>query len=293
MAHVLAVSLPRSGHHMLENVLRAVLGNRYAFCEFYNPKDCCKAIPCKKAANLEVARNGLFLQKSHDFHMEDPVFVDGTIRLIQYRAPVKRVLSNYDLFLHRTKLPRGKASLLRSLGEDAPYAIKFYRKWLELPKSEALYLLPYETMLADPVGSTRDLLHFCRVNFDAETIESRIRTALEYRVYTKDKFVVRTIDEEFNDLLADYEEMIFKYCPKLDSPRYFSNKSDGSLTPFEALALAVDSMHGPVATDPVLPHDWDNSLKWAQIAQTAYPDNEFVSWVSGQISNKARARTNG
>jgi len=46
MVHVVGVSMPRSGHHLLEMILKNTLGAKCTYCEFYE-----KAVANRSLAN--------------------------------------------------------------------------------------------------------------------------------------------------------------------------------------------------------------------------------------------------
>jgi hypothetical protein len=281
MAHVVAVSAPRSGHHILEYMLRAVLGNRFGYCEFYTTPDCCGSIPCTKASNLEIGKTGLFMQKSHDFQLNDPADVKDAKRLIQYRSPVMRTLSNYELFLKHKQIPRDRYSLLMCLCQDGAYFRAFYRKWLNKPASDTLHIMQYEDILADPYTSVEKFLDFCQVEFDRGSFRNKIEKVLQTRATTRDKFVERKIDEEFRDLLADYEDFTFKACSGLKAARHFEERPAAGKSPFEALLTAVEGLKGHV--------DLKTSIDNAKIAKERYQGEKYVEEIYNQLQDKLNA----
>ena len=156
MLSLFSVSMPRAGHHVAEMVLGRLLGPRFAYCEFYTIRTCCKAIPCARIPAHAAAGAALFMQKSHDHDLADradPAF-DGL--LIQVREPVARALSNYELDL-RTVGPAHSPEYMRFwLGLEAAYTVGFIEKWCAAPDPRA-FLLKYEDLLADPVTYYRRL----------------------------------------------------------------------------------------------------------------------------------------
>jgi hypothetical protein len=89
--YVAGVSWPRSGHHLAVNVLKEYFGVNFSYCEFYTPKDCCRAFPC-------VRRDSVKFSKNHDFHLRAPIS-DSSPYLIQYRAFLPSVVSAYEMFV--------------------------------------------------------------------------------------------------------------------------------------------------------------------------------------------------
>lgn len=64
---LIGASIPRSGHHFLQNLLTKFFGPELHYCEFYSPGDCCQQVPCSRRGDF-----GIVFQKSHDRNMEVP-----------------------------------------------------------------------------------------------------------------------------------------------------------------------------------------------------------------------------
>ena len=98
VGYIFAKSMPRSGHRFLSECLAHYFGPELHYCGFYWP-GCCHRIPCKHPQPGGRA-NRYFMQKSHDFGFRDSTRLNGKY-LIQYRSPIPRLQSNYDLAVAR------------------------------------------------------------------------------------------------------------------------------------------------------------------------------------------------
>jgi tetratricopeptide (TPR) repeat protein len=149
MLRLFSVSMPRAGHHVAEMVLGRLLGPKFAYCEFYTIKACCKHIPCTRMAQYAGGGALMFLQKTHDHNLSDPTNggFDGVV--VQVREPVARALSNYELDLTSVGAPHSVEYQRFWLGLEAAYTDGFIRKWCG-PERQAL-ILRYEELIADPV----------------------------------------------------------------------------------------------------------------------------------------------
>jgi hypothetical protein len=67
-------------------------------------------------------------KKSHDFGFRDSAKLNGKY-LIQYRSPIPRLQSNYDLALARGTVVQSKEAFASFAERDTVYFINFYRKW--------------------------------------------------------------------------------------------------------------------------------------------------------------------
>jgi hypothetical protein len=149
MKAIFSVSQPRAGHHVMEMMMRAALGPAFRYCEFYTEPNCCQHIPCARLAEFAAAGHALFMQKSHDHQLADPVPHSSDLILVQVREPTLRALSNYELDLESQNRQHSLSYLGFWLANEAVYVIDFWRKWLA-PAIERRLVLRYEDFLAEP-----------------------------------------------------------------------------------------------------------------------------------------------
>lgn len=159
MRRVLCVSMPRSGHHVLEGMLQQSLGTQFSYCEFYTEQNCCKRIPCVGRALNTTQDCLLFLQKSHDHNLRDPSGsqLGDTIVQIQVREPVARALSNYELDLNSNNIVHSYAYMSYWLGSEAAYTCGFIDKWCSYTENRPK-IFYYEDMINNPSGYFRAIL---------------------------------------------------------------------------------------------------------------------------------------
>jgi Sulfotransferase domain len=244
MAHLLCVSMPRSGHHLVQLLLKSVLNKKFAYCEYYTVAGCCKSIPCVAAHHLAIAKDGLFMQKSHDRRRSDPLCVPGTFRVVQYRNPVPRALSDYELHLARSGEPDNPRNFSWFLVQQARYTIAFYHKWLKQRRPD-FFVLSYEQLVGDPTRSVASLLDFVSIEVDEGTLSHQIGRAIKRRAGLNSPFSQRNVYSHQHASLAcleEYEALVLKYCPGYYPMPYFpGSASDGSFV--EHLYLAQRALH--------------------------------------------------
>jgi hypothetical protein len=158
------VTFPRSGHHLVESLIRATCrlnGIEYSYCEFYN---CCQQSPC---------RDGKLLQGTHDFDLRlDPgdrrVFVlyrqDPVLQMdAWYRWHMGKKRGEYNHILETEadwwvgdEYVRGLRHYLL-LRRD--YYQGFVRKWSQ-SESELVDALDYHELVRQPSqGIKKVLMH--------------------------------------------------------------------------------------------------------------------------------------
>ena len=102
---IFSKSMPRSGHRFVTECLTYYFGPDLHYCGFYRP-GCCHRIPCAHPHG-DGRANRYFMQKSHDFGFRDSARLNGKY-LIQYRSPIPRLQSNYDLAVARGTVAQSK-----------------------------------------------------------------------------------------------------------------------------------------------------------------------------------------
>jgi hypothetical protein len=169
---IFAKSMPRSGHRFLVDCLTYYFGPELHYCGFYRP-DCCHRIPCKRPHG-DGGANRYFLQKSHDFGFRDATRLNGKY-LIQYRSPIPRLLSNYDLALSRGAIEDSKESLAAFAERETAYFINFYRKWIAVPQPNAL-AVAYEDLTGAQERTVGSVASF--IEGESEVDGTRLARAL-------------------------------------------------------------------------------------------------------------------
>ncbi len=137
--------------------MHAALGDAFRHCEFYAEPNCCHAITCKRIDEFERAGYRLFLQKSHDYQLLDPVPRAVDLILVQIREPTLRALSKYENDLQSRGGAHSIEYLQLWLAEEALYVVDFWRKWVA-SEMERRLVLRFEHILAAPRESLGAIL---------------------------------------------------------------------------------------------------------------------------------------
>lgn len=139
----MGVSWPRSGHHLLVDLLTAYFGQMFQYCQFYGKdKDCCGKTPCEW-------RDKIHFTKNHDFALSVPRQKD-VVYLLQYRDFLPSVASEFELYV-RNGNEDSEASFKSFSQQRAKSYKNFMAKWNAAePQVEAIYRLSYERLTAEP-----------------------------------------------------------------------------------------------------------------------------------------------
>lgn len=145
MDHVTGVSWPRSGHHMLVNLLKNYFGTEFSYCSFYGSEiDCCKSLPCKRADKIDFT-------KSHDFDLSLSQ-LQGHKYLVQYRDFVPSVVSNFELHVRNGNDDTAEEFRRFCSLEFGRYKA-FLSKWVYSDFAREQLVLKYEEFLKEPTDS--------------------------------------------------------------------------------------------------------------------------------------------
>ena len=142
LEYFVGVSWPRSGHNLLARILSAYYGDRFGYCEYYSPKDCCKKIPCYRAGEINLSKN-------HDYKNIVPM-VDGGKYLIQFREFLPSLVSNYELYV-RTRTD-SEVKFFKFAKKQPKKYCNFMNRWARAEAANAtIARISYERLTASPV----------------------------------------------------------------------------------------------------------------------------------------------
>ncbi|MBX9698811.1 MAG: hypothetical protein K2X74_05210, partial [Acetobacteraceae bacterium] len=243
--HLIGASIPRSGHHFLQNLLTRYFGARMHYCEFYSPKDCCRSVPCTRRGDFSV-----IYQKSHDRDMEVPKAVPGATYVIQYRHPVPEALSDRELDVQdgfgRISLNYrlGRAHYASWLAAKALYYRRFHDKWLAERVANGIYL-DYADLSARPAEAVARIVAATGA-VDQARVEAVVEESRSIRVSTASKattsFRPRVAEESPHfdrDLLGAFEDYVVSRTPQFGYARMIpEGRFEGHL--LHGLVLALD-----------------------------------------------------
>jgi hypothetical protein len=255
--------MPRSGHHLFEMVLRNTLKEEFGYCEFYET-GCCKAFPCNADHHSAARSKALFLQKSHDFDFTDPRIVPGTFRIVQYRSPIPRSLSNYELHL-RGGAPDTIRAFRHFLVKEALYFCRFYEKWIS-DRSSEFFLLSYEQLTGDPVSSLLAFFRHIGMPIDLARVAEGVAKSIGRRGRDNSPFKPADVYSHRYakaPVLANFEDIVIRNCPGYYPVKYFApTDSNASL-----LGLIFN------ARNAIEQRNYDEGLSFASRAYAQDPDD--------------------
>ena len=206
MRKIQCLTYPRSGHHLLVNILARYFGDvpnfdsrsietgkdrshfsagKFAYCEYYTH---CRKTPC---INLDTN-----FQKSHDFNSTVPV-KPNQFYVVQYRAPYPAIISGFILASEVLKsVDDSEKSWKAYLERNYVRYKRFYKKWVLEQENELCYILKYEELVQNPFDRACEVIEF----IDSSSLIDRAK--------------LRAIIENANIFHNKNSEKLFKYYDK-------------------------------------------------------------------------------
>lgn len=110
-------SFPRSGNHLLQELLAAYFDDQFVTCDVHRTPD----------RAIERDSNTVW-QKSHDLALSDPI-VNDSLYVVQVRFPTDSICSLFNMACQST-VEDTPASWVRYAFYTLSYWLRFYRKWV-------------------------------------------------------------------------------------------------------------------------------------------------------------------
>lgn len=219
---LMGVSIPRSGHHFLVDLLRALLRDDFRHCEFYAADDCCRRVPCTRHFDARI-----FYQKHHDLDLQLPTDLAGVRYVVQVRDPVMSTLSDREHIALREGEARAtdRDEYLVWLGQKACYYERFFEKWV-LPGDGERMVVEYDDLVAQTAHVLRRITTACGVDVDDDRIMDAVAAVAGVRALDRpgpvEPFTRRTLPtSRFLDpaLLPAFESLLLDRIAGLRSKR--------------------------------------------------------------------------
>jgi tetratricopeptide (TPR) repeat protein len=223
VTHLVGASIPRSGHHFLVDLLKALFDETLRYCEFYDDDGCCRRVPCMAPAG----RARVLFQKHHDLDLSLPADIPGVLYLIQTRDPVMSTVSDRELIARAEseERARDRDESVLWLGRKASYYQRFVEKWVHRAPARHL-MLPYDALVADPAAALRRIADACGLEVDEARVAAAVGEVAGRRAAPRtnapEEFRRRTsIDSPYLDraLLAAFESLLLDRLPELRAGR--------------------------------------------------------------------------
>jgi hypothetical protein len=234
-------SIPRSGHHFLESVLKAYWGAELRYCAFYDEPGCCKLVPCAQRRGERV-----IYQKNHDWASSVPLGLDDVRYLVQYRHPVPAALSDWERTQRERLDPRGpdyrrsRAAHAWYLANKAWYFRRFHDKWLAAPVPGAI-LIEYDRFRADPAGVLDPVFAAADGATEAPRLAHALAATTGIQAASGEPYrprVVAAASLPFPDLMIAFEAHLLAACPGFGYRRFF--EGEGAMAEFRGVLMALD-----------------------------------------------------
>jgi hypothetical protein len=158
------VTIPRSGHHLIERLAITGAGFGKRYCEHYTVADCCRAIPC--------TRPEISFQKTHDFKLDVPEHTSAKY-IVQYRGFLHSSVSDFEFAVTSTNYRDTYEDWLTFSQYRKSYWARFMQKWVvPFRQNERYLLINYDELVADlPAWAVR-IANFLGVEAEQAMVRS-------------------------------------------------------------------------------------------------------------------------
>lgn len=175
--YVAGISWPRSGHHLMERLLRSYFGPDFVYCDFYpEARDCCRVFPCN--------RPNVHFSKNHDFG-SSAVPKPGIPYLIQYRGVMAAAVSDFELYL-RSGEPDTPERFEHFATVRARGWGEFVRKWVDNGDGLERCILRYEDLTADPMECMATVIRFFSPSTEVDRDRlNKVLASIPHQLVTK------------------------------------------------------------------------------------------------------------
>jgi hypothetical protein len=141
------MTFPRSGHTLLQRLLRGYFGDEFVYCEQYSRPE--------GTLDRDAVTN---FQKNHDFELDTPVRGDRQY-LVQVRYPLDSLVSWFKLSCSEQKTEDSPQAWTMFAVEKASFWMRFYRKWV-LDHVPGRLVVNYEDLVERPVETVTSVVSF-------------------------------------------------------------------------------------------------------------------------------------
>ena len=141
------VSFPRSGHHVLERLLRGYFEDRLRYCDLYEEPE--------RSLDRDPSTN---FQKNHDFDL-DTVLVPGRQYLVLVRDPREALVSWFRLNVRNGELEYTQAAWTQFAAKAWTYWAGFFDKWVVAPIPGRL-IIDYRELVETPPATLGRIVEF-------------------------------------------------------------------------------------------------------------------------------------
>lgn len=189
MSKYIFVTFPRSGHHLIIDILRAVAiahNIEFTYCEYYT---CCQQVPC-------IHKNTIM--KNHDFDLTLPQDLPNYTYIVMYRKNAIQQLEAFYRFHLQKPEDYDLKDCVAFIKENTPYYNEFIKKWV-YNDIQNFVLISYEDVLIDCKNIIIKLftLFYPHVTLDSQILHDII---LRYDVKKKNTIANKTMYYIINNL---------------------------------------------------------------------------------------------
>lgn len=184
MEKILNLTFPRSGHHLLVDILKSYFNDKMNYCEFYNSNNNCGCFGGTNPGNQLCVKEKTNFQKHHDFEklfheprvLTVPKDLDRKY-LILYRSKYPALVSWYEMFLDEEdnkKVEHSEEDFRNFMNWATNFYDKWIEKWVEDKEIENKLVITYEELTSNTVEIVAKVVEFSEERISRSRIKDAI-----------------------------------------------------------------------------------------------------------------------
>ena len=182
------ISFPRSGQHLLNNMLEYVLTEHnlpYKYCEFYS---CCRTVPCSNKSNF---------MKHHDFETDYTILPKQKYIVLSRKDIILQLEAWYRFHITVNSLPYDITDLKISCVKNKSYYNRFIQKWVN-NDNENILKIEYYDLVENPKDYMRKIMEFLYPDIELkETVLEKMVNHLKIEVkHTLDPIIYNELKKK-------------------------------------------------------------------------------------------------
>lgn len=206
MNKIINISFPRSGHHLLVNILKKYFKDEIKYCEYYISNEGCGCFGGPNPNNVLCIKEETNFQKQHDFEklfyrprvFLVPKDLDRKYLILYRKNKYKALLSWYEMFLDdpNSKIEHSEEGFREFMSWFSNFYNKWVNKWVRDKEIKDKLTITYEDLTSDTVETIFEVIKFINGKPNRNKIKDSI---IQHTVRDKRKLE----DSDFYNILKE------------------------------------------------------------------------------------------
>lgn len=185
------ISFPRSGQHLIYEILKSIYfvhDYDFTYCEYY---DCCNSVPC-------IFRS--IYQKNHDFTLNYNIIPTKSYVVFYRKNIIHQLEAYYRYKINKNNEQYDLEELLTFINNNFYYYINFYKKWI-FEKHDNIMCIDYNSFVENPHDYVNQILQHSNLTFYDEKIKKILQSEISVEGKVNSIKILNTLNNELYQIL--------------------------------------------------------------------------------------------